>query len=57
MELREHIIAMRNCTIDECENIIDEMVSRINLGQSADEVLIDEGFEADYEFDLLNETC
>lgn len=57
MELREHIIAMRSCTVDECENIIDEMVSRINLGESADEVLIDEGFESDYEFDLLNETC
>lgn len=54
MTLKEAIISRDNCSEEEAEKMIDSMREQMFEGSDPETVLLNEGFEADYVFDLLD---
>tara|TARA_S200002703_G_C3802892_1_gene248271 strand:- start:7532 stop:7699 length:168 start_codon:yes stop_codon:yes gene_type:complete len=53
-KLEEVLIIRDQLTIDEAQEIIDEMKERVLEGENPDDLLYEIGLEPDYVFDLLD---
>ena len=54
MNLKQAIISRDNCSEGEVDELIKEMINRVNEGEDPEEVLFGEGFEPDYVMDILD---
>ena len=52
-DLLQAIMHRDECTEEEAQTKIDEMIALVNAGDDPEEVLHNEGFEPDYVFDLF----
>jgi hypothetical protein len=53
-ELCLAIMNREDCTQEEAEELIKDMKQRVSEGEDPEEVLLDEGFEPDYIFDIID---
>ena len=55
MTLKEALRRLFDNDEEAVEDVICDMVDRVNSGEDPEEVLYDEGLEPDYVIDLINE--
>jgi hypothetical protein len=52
-ELHRAIMSSREISFEEADDLIAEMKERFKEGEDPEEVLLSEGYEPDYVFDIL----
>ena len=52
-ELHVAIMSRREISLEEANEIVDEMRDRVQNGENPEYVLFEEGFEPDYFFDII----
>ena len=53
-QLHEAIMNRDSVSLEEADELVQELKDKVNEGEDPEEVLFNEGFEPDYIFDILD---